>query len=1614
MGNTQEFVTVIRLNDSEAKNNLQNLKKKVDDLKMARDKAISSGSDINFVKDLNKDLKSARAELKSYETNVSKTIETIENLGTQSLGNIEKARRSLRQMQRSTTNPEDYKKLQGYIDKCTDRIDVLKNGVKSAVAETENLANVMSNINGASINQLTSAKGYLTKQLSGMTPQSTSYAISSSQLNAVNARINELWEKQKLVNTAVEQYNKEIREAGLESRTVANNTELIDRTMKNLSTASVKDLQYSLKMLNEQMVNVDRGSKSFHAMSEQAKHLRTELEKVRAEGAAQQSWINKATNWFNRMQSVILSTAAAVTGLLMASRKSVDEYAQMDQEMTNVRKYTGQSAQEVERMNGDFQKMDTRTGREQLNQFADAAGRLGITSTKSIEEFVDAADKISVALGDDLGDGAVNQIGKLAQAFGQDKTMGLRGAMIATGSAVNDLAQSSSANAGYIVDFTARLAGVGLQAKISQQNIMGYASVLDQNMQNVETSATSLSQLITKMYQDPVKFAKLAGQNVKTFAKLLKTDANQALLTFLASMKGRGGFSELSKMFSEMGLDGTRCVAVLSTLASKLNDVQVAQGIANKSYAQGTSVLHEFNTQNSSVQAQLDKNKKHFKEIVILLGQELYPAMRYTLSGASLTIKALHTLITFTKKHAAGIAELTIVITALTAAAKAQTIAAFAWYVKEEALLALHKAETAAIALYRSAVMVFRGTLVALQATWALVTKGVEGYIVVMRAARMASITTPWGAFAAVLTAVGVAVYALAGKIKAWISESHKADEAGRQLKKSYDDVVDIEKEASSAHSEEISKIKTLRKVVMDANKSYNERHAAILQLQRIVPSYHAGITQEGRLINNNIGALDQYINDLNKAAIAQAALAAKSKIQAQLMNQSLERGNRENNQSYVLQQLSKVGFDPRSMQMRINPMGGGQIQNQYGEFLKHISGNQIKWINRWMKAYNYNVKQMQGYDASMGNLNKRADKIDSYVERKGVSLVTNTETNTFKTSGKYIDPKAEAKAEKERKKKEREAEQAARKLAAAKRKEMEKELKAAKANTDAEQAQNILSYNKGQETYRQYVEKQHKITIAGIDKKIEILKKFNQEYKQLTDDRAEEEKKADEDHTKFLESDTEKRYQMEVALANAAFNNKNNAAYQNEDVLNERLYEAEMTQLADKLALEKANSEDWLNTKAEMEQRELDHQSEQQQNYMELLANYREQWGRKDIELQKNIALKGLDTLHERELISEKEYQEMLKNIKLYYAKKQAEDDVNNSSGVQMKNHASDAAEAAYNEAKADFENKNGKGTSLSNYLASDIQIYTSALMYLDDMEKHHLITHEEHMQAWSQTTANMLNGVVSTFQTAYDKISPILDGMSSYYSAQSDYEVAVTEKKYQKMIDAAGNNSVRQKKLQEKEQKETNKIKEKYARKQMKIQIAEAISQTAMSAISAYASVMKDVPYPANMVLAPINAGLALAAGAIQIATIKKQQTAQEAQYYTGGFTGGDSYKKSAGIVHQGEFVANHQAVNNTRILPALQLIDQAQRNNTVGSLTESDISRSLGRGSATVVSAPTVNITTDNSDLNDAIAKQKEATQDLISVLAAGINAKVYIDGDNGVYKNMKRFENRLNNI
>lgn len=1538
MANYVTYTTTVKLNTKEAKSQLDELERKVADLKQKRDLALSQGKS-QLGENIQKDLDKATKELKNFQRQTMTVAQTLNNLETATVSQLRKAKLSLSKAMANESDTAEYKKLAVQLQQVEERLKAWKSigseattKTQELVRDTQNLSKVMANTQKATYNELRQAQAYLKSSLADMAPDSTQYATAVAQLKEVDAQIKKIEADQANVNRLINQYDKEIEEVSGDIRITQREMSLVNRTLKNLDRASVRDLEYSIKILNQQLRGMDRGTAEFREMTRRAKELREELERVRYEGKAQQSWLNRTADWFNKVQGVAIAAIASITGISMTIRKCVSDFAKMDEAMTDVRKYTGQTKEEVKAMNEEFKRMDTRTPREKLNALAGDAGRLGIASTEMVEQFVDAADKINVALGDDLGDDAVKNIGKLAQMFGEDKKKGLNGAMLSTGSAVNELAQSSSASAGYLVDFTARLAGVGKQAGLTQQQIMGFASVLDQNMQQDETAATAFQNLIAKLFQDPAKFAKIAGIEVSNFTKLLKEDANQALLQFFDALKAKGGFAQLAPMFEAMNLDGSRAVGVLTVMADKLDDVKTAQNIANTAYSEGTSVINEFNTQMSSAQAQLDMAKKRFADISIELGEKLMPIARYAITGTSALIRGMSTMADVISKCKTTILGLVVSIGVWTVATN------------------LHTIKTKLLAFWN------------------------EKCIVSMVKLKALMMKNPWTlAITAVLTLVSVI-----------IDLTRKTDELTAKQKL----LNDVNKQAGEIAAEEMTKYKQLRKIVEDNNRSYKERKAALDELKKIVPEYHANLNAESVLINNNTDALDKYAESLIRAAKAQAAFDKMKGIQSNSIEHQITLDKRKGNRQWAMNKLSDMGLSASYQTNRILTGDDGkaiyEVIDKVTGKTKQLNAEQYKLFGHYRTLVNYNNKRIEQEQTLIDKNNENLDVLQKIVDEGKNAATTTTKTTTAGTGTPYVDPK---KAEAERKKRE-----------AARKKALAADVKAAKDATDKEQAENILAYQQGLITYSEFINKKHEIAINGYQALIDVYAKYGEDANRYAEDMASELQKRDEDNLKMSLNNIERNRQLAIAQANIDFVNQASDIYRNDAALQERLFQIEIEASDARIAALKAGSEQWLDEKANREALDLEHQVSMQQYYADLLLRYKEEWGRRDVEVERKIALDGLEAIYKQKLITKEKYESMLRNIELSYDEQQSEVNLDNSKREVTTKNASSAYKTAKNNAQADYNN--GNHSNLSAAITGDISVYGATMDKLKQMYQDDKITYEEYQQAKKLATSEFLEGMVSKAQAAFSAVNNLMSAASSYYAASSQYEQNVTTKKYDKLISAAEGNEAKQKKLEEKKQKELAKIKTKYSKKQMKMEIAQAYASTAMAAINAYASAAKE-----HWLLGAIAAAMATAAGMLQIATIKKQHAAEEAGYYEGGFTGGSRYRKEAGVVHEGEFVANHNAVNNPDLLPVLRLIDMAQRNNTVGSLTAADVSRQLGGGS---VVAPIVNVTNDNSEMQGTLSTVNDTVDLLRKRVEEGIPAYMVWDKFDKDYKRYQKLK------
>ncbi len=306
----------------------------------------------------------------------------------------------------------------------------------------------------------------------------------------------------------------------------------------------------------------------------------------------------------------VMMTFLGGTAILQGMRNMVSGSAKLSDANADVMRTTGLNAQALERLNAGFKTMDTRTPRAELLALAADAGKLGISAERDVMGFVRAGNQIRVALGEDLGEDAIKSIGKLNQTFkvGQERGLELEESMLRTGSAINQLGQSSTAAEGYLVDFTTRIAGVNVQSGISIENTLGYAAALDQLGLQAETSSTAFGQFTLKAFKDPAAYAKIAGMELKEFNRLLREDTNEALLRTLEGLNGNNaGMQVMVNKFGDMGQEGARAIGVLSSLASNVKLVREQQTIANKSFAEGTSITNEYNVKNQNLAGNLEK-----------------------------------------------------------------------------------------------------------------------------------------------------------------------------------------------------------------------------------------------------------------------------------------------------------------------------------------------------------------------------------------------------------------------------------------------------------------------------------------------------------------------------------------------------------------------------------------------------------------------------------------------------------------------------------------------------------------------------------------------------------------------------------------------------------------------------------------------------------------------------------------------------------------------------------------------------------------------------------------------------------------------------------------------
>lgn len=395
----------------------------------------------------------------------------------------------------------------------------------------------------------------------------------------------------------------------------------------NAANDTLKNLRKSSTLLKNELNQLPRSSEEFAKKADLLKEVEERLASLRNEAKGVGSSFNnmkdeltgfgaKGQSIFSNLKSQFAGMAKglvagfSVAGAIEAGRKIISQNAELSDSFAGVMKTTGLTLVEVESLNRSFAKMNTRTAKSELLDLAQVAGKLGISAVQDVEGFVKAADKIGVALGEDLGgtEAAVESLGKLTDIFKIKDEFGIEESLLKVGSAINSLGAAGAAKESNLIDFSTRLAGIAPAANISLPSVLGLAATLDELGQRMETSSTAIGQFLVEMGKDIPKYAGIAKMRVKDFSDLLRTDANQAFLKVLESSKSmEGGIAALAKSMDNLGVNNSGAVQTLGALSDNIDKLREKQELANIEFEDGTSIIQEFDTANSTLGANLEK-----------------------------------------------------------------------------------------------------------------------------------------------------------------------------------------------------------------------------------------------------------------------------------------------------------------------------------------------------------------------------------------------------------------------------------------------------------------------------------------------------------------------------------------------------------------------------------------------------------------------------------------------------------------------------------------------------------------------------------------------------------------------------------------------------------------------------------------------------------------------------------------------------------------------------------------------------------------------------------------------------------------------------------------------
>lgn len=377
------------------------------------------------------------------------------------------------------------------------------------------------------------------------------------------------------------------------------NEERVKHAIDNLSTTSLSKLRTALASAKKVLGTTFQDDPNLKKKQQDVRTLQAQIDKltgsVHKQGGAWSTAMKKLTAYVGMFQ-VFNKVKDLVTG---AIKKNLDYSGSL----TDIRKVSGLTMDDVNKLSTELSKIDTRTSVEGLAKLAYEGAKLGMGKygVDGMKQFVAAADQINVAIGEEMGDQALPALSKMVETMGLIPRMGIEKAMLATGSAMFKLSSTSTATSSNIIEFAKRLTGVSRTAGITTDQLLALGSASDSLFLMPEVSATAMSKFIVALQKNHNLIEKDLGIQQGTIKDMYAAGhAMDAIVMVLEKMRDKGNMNALGGIFKDLGSDGQRLVTAMVTMSKNVDVLKDHLYESQEAFEEATAVTSEYEMQQKS------------------------------------------------------------------------------------------------------------------------------------------------------------------------------------------------------------------------------------------------------------------------------------------------------------------------------------------------------------------------------------------------------------------------------------------------------------------------------------------------------------------------------------------------------------------------------------------------------------------------------------------------------------------------------------------------------------------------------------------------------------------------------------------------------------------------------------------------------------------------------------------------------------------------------------------------------------------------------------------------------------------------------------------------------